>query len=58
MLKAARSVATEKGGGGTGKGGEGGRGGGQKSGRIGAGDRVEGRFEAGAEWFPAVVTKV
>ncbi|CAN0110081.1 unnamed protein product, partial [Scytosiphon promiscuus] len=26
-------------------------------GRIGVGDKVEGRYEAGAEWFPAVVTK-
>ncbi|CBN78993.1 expressed unknown protein [Ectocarpus siliculosus] len=30
----------------------------RNSGRIGVGDRVEGRFEAGAEWFPAVVTKL
>lgn len=62
MLKASRGAATEQqGGGGKGKGkaGEGGgRGGGRKTGRIGVGDRVEGRFEGGAEWFPAVVTKV
>ncbi|CAM9143869.1 unnamed protein product [Ectocarpus sp. 12 AP-2014] len=30
----------------------------RNSGRIGVGDRVEGRFEAGPEWFPAVVTKL
>lgn len=57
MLNAAKSAATEKGVGGKAKAGEGGRDV-RKSGRIGVGDRVEGRFEAGAEWFPAVVTKV
>ncbi|CAB1107337.1 unnamed protein product [Ectocarpus sp. CCAP 1310/34] len=36
-----------------------GRGGARRNGgRIGVGDRVEGRFEAGSEWFPAVVTKL
>lgn len=57
MLKAATSVATGKGGGGKIKAAEGGRDG-RQTGRIGVGDRVEGRFEAGTEWFPAVVTKV
>lgn len=27
-------------------------------GRIGVGDRVEAQFQAGVEWFPAIVTKV
>lgn len=31
---------------------------GGKTGIIGVGDKVDGRFEAGVEWFPAVVTKV
>lgn len=31
---------------------------GGKTGIIGVGDRVDGRFEAGVEWFPAIVTKV
>lgn len=30
----------------------------RSNGRIGVGDKVEGRFEAGTEWFPATVTKV
>ena len=58
MLKAAaKSAATDKDGRGKGRAGEGARDS-RKNGRIGVGDKVEGRFEAGAEWFPAVVTKV
>ena len=30
----------------------------QSKDKVGVGDRVEGRFEAGTEWFPAIVTKV
>lgn len=31
---------------------------GPRGGRVGVGDKVEARFQAGAEWFPAMVTKV
>lgn len=64
MLKATTSAATanDNVSGVAGKGkltvgdGRGGRS--RNSGRIGVGDEVEGRFEAGTEWFPAIVTKV
>lgn len=59
MLKAARSAASTADRNVSGVAGKGKlAGGGRKNGRIGVGDKVEGRFEAGTEWFPATVTKV
>lgn len=59
MLKAKRSAAATADGNVSGVAGKGKlAAGGRNSGRIGVGDKVEGRFEAGTEWFPATVTKV
>ncbi|CAN0076788.1 unnamed protein product [Pylaiella littoralis] len=58
MLKAKRSAAATADGNVSGVAGKGKlAAGGRNSGRIGVGDKVEGRFEAGTEWFPATVTK-